>query len=79
MTINGGVVLLVVPRHADTATGVLLGQVECASEVTGIEFNSQLKQVATSHHSYVVDAPVLTEKRRVINLKFQSKIMKIES
>ena len=51
-------------RHADTATNVLLGQVECASEVTGIEFNLQLKQVATSHHSYIQDSP--PEKRNVM-------------
>ena len=40
---------------SDTATGALLGQVDCASEVTGIQFNNQLKQVATSHHSVVQD------------------------
>ena len=74
VTINGGVVLFVVPRHADTATNVLLAQVECASEVTGIEFNSQLKQVATSHHSFTQDATALTEKRQVIiKYKFLSK------
>ena len=44
-------------RHADTATGVLIGQVEVASEVTGIQFNPLLKQVATSHHSYFQDVP----------------------
>lgn len=28
-----------------------MGEFDCASEVTGIQFNAQLKQVATSHHS----------------------------
>jgi len=36
---------------SDVATGTILGQVDCVSEVTGIQFNPQLKQVATSHHS----------------------------
>lgn len=35
----------------DTATDVLLGEFECGSEVTGIQFNAQLKQVATSHNA----------------------------
>jgi hypothetical protein len=30
--------------------GVLIGDYECASEVSGIQFNADLKQVATSHH-----------------------------
>ena len=80
VTINGGVVLFVVPRHADTATNMLLAQVECASEVTGIEFNSQLKQVATSHHSFIQEATALTEKRHVIKCKnFSKKLMKIRT
>jgi len=40
----------------DTATGVLIGDYECASEVSGIQFNDQLKQVATSHHSCLPEA-----------------------
>ena len=39
---------------SDTATGVLVGDFECASEVSGIQFNDQLKQVATSHHSCLI-------------------------
>ena len=35
---------------------MLTGKVDCDSEVTGIEFNQQLKQVATSHHTYIQDA-----------------------
>lgn len=35
----------------DTATGMLVGDFECGSEITGIQFNAQLKQVASSHHS----------------------------
>ena len=42
--------------HSDTAIDVLTGKVDCDSEVTGIEFNQQLKQVATSHHTYIQDA-----------------------
>ncbi|XP_046633816.1 protein FIZZY-RELATED 3-like [Daphnia pulicaria] len=40
----------------NTATGVLIGDYECASEVSGIQFNADLKQVATSHHSCLPEA-----------------------
>ena len=40
-----------VAHLTDVATGIQLGQVDCVSEVTGIQFNPQLKQVATSHHT----------------------------
>lgn len=49
-------IVLLKKKIEDTATGVLLNQVDCASEVTGIQFNAQLKQVATSHHSVVSDS-----------------------
>ena len=32
-----------------------MGEFDCASEVTGIEFNAQMKQIATSHHSSLLD------------------------
>ncbi|XP_057372660.1 uncharacterized protein LOC130693517 [Daphnia carinata] len=40
----------------NTATGMLVGDFECASEISGIHFNAQLKQVASSHHSSLQDA-----------------------
>ncbi|KAI9561228.1 hypothetical protein GHT06_012184 [Daphnia sinensis] len=39
----------------NTATGILLGDFECGSEITGIHFNAQLKQVASSHHASLHD------------------------
>ena len=35
---------------------MLIGDYECASEVSGIQFNADLKQVATSHHSCLPEA-----------------------
>ena len=46
MLLNSDIACLI-----DVATGAQLGQADCASEVTGIQFNPQLKQVATSHHT----------------------------